>query len=326
MDFAAAANYLETLGVSFYTEYEYRGEPGKGREPVSLPFFTKVDPCLRPLDWYHIASREGDSYIGGCCGNYSAIQDIVCGWFRMEARSVPIQELSEVADGMNRHDGQSSYFAQEPWEWDVWGNAGAKVTDWDSLVAFLKEENDEGTNWIALAPWYKLSVIWHLVKDNWVPPQPGAIRRDYGEVDEAIAIVDSIATGISWHRTFSDLSEGSVTPQDQLQRAEALARFIPALRVLTDNIERLDLGDFEGVVLIDLEKGEEAICQNGYGYCVYGQRAEADRIVGIWKKNWEAREDAKKAPIEERFALRTIRVSMKLPRGFEFTGPVERLT
>ena len=66
MDFGTVKGHLEALGLHFGNKSEYRGTPGQGREAVSLPFFTFVGPGFRAIDWYHIASHKGDSYIGGC--------------------------------------------------------------------------------------------------------------------------------------------------------------------------------------------------------------------------------------------------------------------
>ena len=51
-----------------------------------------------------------------------------------------------------------------------------------------------------------------------------------------------------------------------------------------------------------------------------------DRVLAIWRKddaNHEERKPEKR--IEERIGIRPIRVDYRLPSGFEFTGPVERL-
>jgi hypothetical protein len=331
MEFETAKAYMDRLGIEYGQDTEYRGEPGKGRAPHPLPVLRTVRPGFRPVDWMNIASRDGDEYIGGCCGQTSVIQDVICGWFRTSLYYVPLDQLAEVAEGMVRHDGKEhSQFSLMPWEWGFW----PEVTDWPSTIAFLEKphtDEGEGSNYNTLKPWYKLAVCWHLVKDHWAPSIPGAIRSDYSPADEAISIVDSIAQAISFHRVFSGLREGDVTARDKLRRAGHLHRFIPALKALMEHVEDLDLGTLEGWALVDLasaEDGEEpeGICQNGYGYCVYATRAEMNRIIDLWKKNDASREERKdEARVENKVGIRPIKIGFDLENGYTFTGPVERL-
>lgn len=328
MEFETAKAYLDRLGVEYIQKHEWRGEPGNGREQVKLPIFTHVDPCLTALNWMNLATRDGDSYIGGCCGQTSMVQDEINYIYRFDPHTIPIEKLSGIAEAMIVHDGESSYFSQDPWEWGDWPE-DVTLDGWPSLLDFLTSEytgfEADGVVWENLRPWFKLGIVWHLVKDNWTPPIPGAIRRDMDEVDRAICTLDEVASAINWHRVFGGLRE-DVRDRDRVRRALSLARFIPALKLLTEKVEELDLGAVEGWALIDVEKGDDAIAENGLGLCIYGDRAEMNRVLAIWRKddaNHEERKPEKR--IEERIGIRPIRVDYRLPSGFEFTGPVERL-
>lgn len=335
MNFSAAARILQALDRLYNVENEWRRRPeGHGADKHDLELFSHIDPGLTPLDWVRIASRAGDCYIGGCCGSSSAMQDVVSDWFRMHPTYVPVKELAGLAAGMIRHDGaDSSRFSVEPFKWGV----AEFGDDWDTLATHLKR----GTVWAELDPWDKLAILWHIVKDSWGPEIPFAYAKERDPLDQCLTVLSRAAQGISHHEFFASArsngdEDGDEAPKhtdsDRLLRAKMLASFIPALKQFLPLVETggsLDIGTLEGWALVDIreDQGDDQICTNGFGFCVHAERAELDRIVGLWLNNdaqhLERKEEER---VRNRIGIRPIRVDWRLPNGFEFTGPVEKIS
>lgn len=340
MNFHTAAKILKLLGLEYNVEDEWRRRPeGRGADKHELELFSHVDPGLTPIDWVRIASRTGDCYIGGCCGSSSAMQDVVCGWFRMHPTDVPVKELADLAAGMIRHDGgEESRFSLEPFKWGV----AEFGDDWTSLATYLSTGNPESTlrPWDQLDPWDKLALLWHIVKDSWGPEIPFAYAKDRDHLDQCLKVLSRAAQGISHHEFFASTrsadNEAGAPPRysnsDRLLRAKMLASFIPAFKQFIPLIETggsLDIGTLEGWAVVDLREGQDddQICTNGFGFCVYAERSELDRVVGLWlNEDAQHQERKDKDRVYNRIGVRPIRVDWRLPNGFEFTGPVEKIS
>src|SRR5690606_32489037 len=92
---------LERLEWNFILEYEYRGK-NRDRTKVELELFHAVQLPLSPHDWVRLCRRNSEEYIGGCCGNMSAVQDILNEWFR-EDGWVNAHELVDLGESMRDH-------------------------------------------------------------------------------------------------------------------------------------------------------------------------------------------------------------------------------
>jgi len=324
MDFDTAKSYLDRLakddgtGVKALQCSEYRGEAGVDRKSVYLPLFRSINPGFSSTQWMSLACREGNSYVGGCCGNMSAVQDIICSWFRHDAFSIPISELAEVAEAMIRHDGEDSGFAVLPWEWQ--DPVAESWTGWDDVLGTV------APIWETLGPWYALSILWHLVKDNWTPEVIEAPSPNRNPLRDALFMLSNSAAVLDCHYWFGgDDNPGS---QERASHARSLAKFIPAFQTIHGHLTELDWGGFEGWALIDLrDEGGTSICRNGYGYCFYETLVEVQEIAKQWRRSDEEHEDdcGKKPPIDERIGMRPVRVGWELKEGYEFTGPLEPL-
>jgi hypothetical protein len=312
-EFDQRVAWLEAIGFNFNREYEYRGK-GEERERVTLNLFTHVGFGFTPEDWVRIASREGSHYIGGCCGNTSAIQDTINHWFRFEYDHVPVDELAEVAEGMIHHDGiDESPFSVLPF----------KATDLLDMITKFQEGIASGK---AVDPWVRITMAWHLVKEFRTEKVPSATRRDYSELDRALSTVGRIARALNFHKMFNDDHNYPIKDEAEVAaRIQALVRFAPAIKTIATKFAELDPGGFEGWALIDIEKGEDAISENGYGLCIYQKLETVKAMVDLLRANEDEYEESRLSPVAERLGMRKVKVDYQLEDGFEFIGELEQL-
>jgi hypothetical protein len=302
MEFQEARSWLKQLGITVSLEEDYRPNPeGLGLTGVPISVFTRFIPPFAADEWLCIAQREGSQYIGGCCGQTSAIQDIVCGWFR-DGGCVPLKELAEVAEMTVRHDGKGSFFYEFR----------------DPLDQVLARKNGGFEEWSDL--WYRLAVVWHLVKDHYAATVAGSIRTDMSPGDHAICTIDQLATALSFHRVFG--RDKPLTSQEQANRTLILARLTSALRYVLKHVDELGAQTVSGWALVDLSKGEDVICENGYGFCLFDDLDQALRVVSLWMKN-EAKYQGNvpaSLQVRNRIGIRPMTVDLSCEKGPVFTG------
>lgn len=61
---------------------------------------------LTSEDWYQCCNRHGDRYVGGCCGNMSAAQDLLNDMLR-EGSEIQADHFVNYGEMMRNHDGTS---------------------------------------------------------------------------------------------------------------------------------------------------------------------------------------------------------------------------
>lgn len=299
--FAEAQTALDLLGVPYNREYEYRKrEDGPGREPHPIDVFRNVYLPLTAEMWCSLVMNEGDSYVGGCCGAMSHLQDLVEHVFRFDSGWVPCQKLEEMAGIILNHgdfEGKVPWAVQEPEQ------LGALVQEYD--------QNDE-----AFDPWDRIALCWQLVRDHYAPEPPRAYGAHLSEVEKAVSLLHRGVSYLSWDHFFA---KEEPEPQHAGNRLFALARILPPLRTLYHRIEELSPGDFEGFALFDKEsevEGVEAIATNGRGLCVFPTREAADEMMALWRRQEaEYEEERKDKPVDERIEVRPVRVSLE--KGIE---------
>lgn len=311
MDFDEAKGFLKRLGIRVTLAEDWRDGP-RGRLPVKIPIFRAFVPPFTAKDWVRIARRDGDQYIGGCCSQTSGIQDEIVGWFR-DGGAVQIRDLAQVAGWMIVHDSETSPFADLGMSFEdvvtlraEW-KAGARSNAWNDL-------------------WFRLAVVWHLVKGAYMAEVPSGFRTDMSEGDKAIATISDLAQAISYHRV---IAREERTAQDRTARLLALAKMVPALRYVLEHVHELAWGSgtVTGWALVDLQKGEDVVCQNGLGLCLYDDRAEMESVLDLWKSNAAKHEGHIPAFMEitDRIGIRPMIVDLSCDEGPRFTGPVERV-
>jgi hypothetical protein len=295
LGFAGAAAVLKRLNVEFRQTEEWRDKPPP-RRPHALPFFKGIKLPFTPEEWCDLMMNEGRYYVGGCCGTSSAVQDILGQVFRFETGWMDVEKLAEVAMLQVSHGERK----ERP-----------NFKDLGDLDAAIKK-------WTELDPWQKLAVLWHLIKDCYVPKVPSAPPHDLPPVEDAIDVLQTGLQALSIHRMF--VREETPASQDRTERLMALYRLLPAIRTLHDKIGELDPGPLEGYALIDREQGGK-VAENGYGLCVYWTRAEAEKMLESWRsEDSEHKVKKDRKPIDERIGIRPVRVSSE--KGLEFLDDV----
>lgn len=303
-EFEKRKKFLDTLGIKYTFEEEWRPKDPP-RSPHPLDIFKTVDLFgpLTPEDWCRLCMREGTEYIGGCCGNTSAIQDIVNGWFRFDACYIKISELAEVAQAMAEHDG---------------------TDEWSELPKATLEESVEWAkdNWGSLRAWAKICMVWHIVKDHYSPDVPVGYGNHLSELDKAVNVIGRTCQMIAWDRITTNDLAGT---QKDSSRIAILARMLPALKTLWDSIEDMAPEPFEGFAMYDLEV--DSICTNRLGLCVYATMDELNKTFNLWieqEKEYELgppmRHGTKKS-ITERIKVRPVRITIQ--NGIEFLDELE---
>lgn len=314
-EFEQRVKMLETLGVEYHVEQEWRPKEPP-REPHPIRVFGSVKLPLRPAEWCGLFMADGPFYIGGCCGSMSHLQDKICHEIRMESGWFSIDTLSEIAEIMINHDGDESNdtpdeltFAHLP----VGKSLGDVVAEFKGFL-----EDEKRSEGFLMDPWVVMSLVWHITKDHYGPQVPSAYGDHVSELDKAVNVVARGLESISWSTLFQDTNHPAPPPESQTKanRSMRLYRLLPALKTLSERISELDLGPVEGFALIEKEKGPEAICVNGHGLCVYETQEAVNEVLDLWRRQDEEYEIQERKPIDGRIGVRRVRVSAE--KGIEF--------
>ncbi len=296
IDFETRVKMLEGLGIEFVLEQEWRPEKPP-REPHDLDIFRSVLLPLTAEEWCELCMREGSAYMGGCCGTMSYMQDTVSSWFRFESGWVEVRELAEVAEDFISH-------GDEDW----WNKSE------DDIV-------DAKTKWKSIDIWDKISIVWAIVKDYYSPRKLAAPRQDKPHPEEAVHLLSSALYSMSWdHITDGGIEKAS--SQAQGNYIFKLTKVLPAIKILYEQIEELNIGPLEGFALIEKDKGEDAICTNRLGYCIYKTMDEVQNILDLWEQQraeYESpeRDNSVKKLVQDEYVVRPVKISLE--NGIEFT-------
>jgi len=83
VDFKQRCVLLTAFGCEINQEHEYRTDKETGaRAEHNVNLFRNILLPFTAQEWCSICMREGEDYLGGCCGNMSAMQDIIQEVFR----------------------------------------------------------------------------------------------------------------------------------------------------------------------------------------------------------------------------------------------------
>ncbi len=283
---------LHQLGVDHGVEQDWRPK-NPPRSPYPLPFFTNIHLPLNPSEWCSLVMREGEYYIGGCCGTTSYVQDIISHAFRFGSGWIEVSMLANIAEAMIGHE------EGDPPNFKDGG-------DLDKAIEHFS----------MLDPWEKIATLWHLVKDYYVPEYSIVQPEDASEPRKAVQTLEHGLNYLSWHWVFERPSDDIHSMQNNVGETLVLHRILPALKMLYERIKELDLGPFEGYALCDKDTG--VIAENGYGLCIFSCAQDAEKLMEQWRSKWALREDKREneKPVDDMFQIRRVRVSME--NGIEF--------
>jgi len=304
---------LEALGVNYTVESEWRGE-GKDRKQHTVKLFNAVSPPFTPFEWCHLCQNEGNFYVGGCCGNMSAVQDLLDHAFRFGSGWFSMKNLETIADYMAHHDEPPSPFAELP--------SGQTLEQAVETMRQSLANLRRGTGEVMIDVWKLLALIWHIVKPFYspdraeVPARKTNPQRD--EFDDACRIVQNGLLRVSMHKMFSQDATEKVKTQKKAGSLLVLAQVLPALKLVWENVERLDPGAIDGVALVKKDD-PDTVLVNGFGLCIYQSREHAQEILDLWTKErneYETEFERKRTVSVEDFLLRPVKVSVQ--KGLEF--------
>jgi hypothetical protein len=312
-EFAKRCKYLKALGVEYRQEHEYRPEKPP-RKAYPLRLFSTVKPPFTPHEWLALCVKEGQFYVGGCCGNMSAVQDEVSyvlrfdsGWFDCK------KKLEGVVEAMAVHDG-GELFKALPAPLDKC------VRDARSSLRKIAKSRRLGKK--AYDPWKLLALIWHIVKDFYAPERPHPEARvtntTRSALDDAVSDLGRHLYSISIEHAFSGAAgKDGDEVRNHANCLVRLARILPALKTLNEHIDRLDPGPIEGFALVRRASPDDVLV-NGRGLCVFGTEDEAQKLIKLWVQEDEEYESEGPKQKAEDFAIRKVKVTKE--KGVEFQG------
>jgi hypothetical protein len=297
MDFETATLLLEKLGVKYSQDYEYRGAPP--RESVNIPLITSVNFQFTKIEWFEIASSDGTAYIGGCCGQTSAAQDLISKWFRFNPTSIPAEELEELAYIMKSHDDVEKINPDDPIHHITFAGLDRSAEDVVEICA---------PKWKQMWPLDRMALVWHIIKDvRKTKPVHTEKLKERSEVERAISTA---------HRTLQYFWFNSVLSNDeessQVRSGDTMVMFhlIPSLKTIMDHMaSEMYKGPFEGYALWNI--ADNHVAKNGYGPCIFYTKEECDELISVWEKNQDLYNETEKVNFRERLTIKRVRVSLE---------------
>ena len=302
--FRARSALLKHLSIQYTQDQEWRGEVGPNRKPHKVEVFQRVRLPLSPIEWMSVCTTEGRHYVGGCCSAMSALQDRISHIFRFDSGWASGRELAAMAQIIIDHG---------DFETDIpWGTL-------DKPIEKIAGRAPMGT----LDPWSKIALCWHLIDGFYSAEVPHASHPKRTPIERAAHLLGNAMFHLSMCNLFEkDPVMDGPKSQAQANRAVLLARVLPALKLLNENVDQLDLGSVEGWALIDSEKGPDEVASNGFGYCIYVDRKEAETLYQTWlREAAEYEEEERKQHLADHILIRPVRVTKE--EGIVFTGAEE---
>src|SRR5690606_35974603 len=133
--------------------------------------------------------------------------------------------------------------------------------------------------------WWKIALLYHIVKDYYKPKAPKAQSLNSNEIEGALLMINRLSWSIGMDDFFKKSSSAQRSPTtESAQKIMRLYRFLPAFKTVHERLRELAPESVEGYAIVDLDKGEGEVAENGLGYCIYATRSEAERYLGFIQK------------------------------------------
>lgn len=287
---------LRRVGVVVNHEYEYRGSQ-KNRHRVDLEdTVSSIILPFIPLEWCAICMCESELYIGPCCGNTGAVQDVINGSFR-NSGDLSANELAFIGPLLRSHDGWEIYAG----EFDI--DKALQPARWrvgDQIVQNYSESQEIPAT---LDPWEKICVIHAALEDvlalaeDEVPYEP---RKEELKGQQVINTLHDTLEAIRWSDVCSPNTSGEHFENQKpeykqkafdekdshiMQRKIALMRLIEPARELVDTLEDMLQNDppLQGYALVS--SGTDNLLKTHLGLCIYANKEAVDRVIKGWAKH-----------------------------------------
>ena len=241
---------LEAKGVVICYDAYYEPE----NKWVTQVFFN-----LTPTEWCNLAMRDGDSYIGGCCGTSGYIQDEINSIFR-DSGNADADALYTIGDLAQHHpDG---------------------FEEWGFIDPMTQEAFDEKCErWESLEPWEKIGLIYQGVRDRLRPHRhtiEPIVQKDRPDLDEK-RDYQQLLGGL---RYLDFPRFGKNNDQTHSTDIWVMAKLLPGARRLVKKLEA-DTTSWSGVAIVEKER-PDVIVSNGLGACLYATKEDAEKVRALW--------------------------------------------
>lgn len=284
---------IEKLGVAITWGYEYVGKVDAGRHRVERdlthdhPVIESVHLPFTPAQWWAMTTRDGEQYIGPCCGNTGYVQDVFAGVYR-EGGFISASEFLNAAHMIVDHEG-----------FETWGPVDDEKFD-NYIKSWTAATNDPEVA-SRLDLWAIIGVIYNAVEPGLQPSFLTDTSPSYPEPDPWRRNIRTLSGSVQ-HLAYADLFtetmpvEGGYSSEEAYetalqnwrmkdqqhagQRVVNLAKLAPLMRDLVALI-----GDehprFDGYAIVDPDNN---VLSNGYGLCLYRDRVQAQRVIELWAR------------------------------------------
>lgn len=259
----------KVCGISVQYDIDY-SVPWNKRKPDP----NKISSVLLPLtdeEWCFICMRDREGYIGPCCGNTGAMQDIINSVFRDSGwiKSDDFLYLGIQAIG---HDGFDE-FSDTGIEPEVFL---AKMHDAKMRQGVISDEIG-----VRGDPWAKIGLIFTLLCDKLQPKKHGINGPGLPETREKDCVT-ILSNGLNYLR-YEDLfsRDTDIGKQTHANRLLLLARVIPVAKKVVALLDKNN-EPFDGYAIVEV--GTDNVLSTRMGLCLFDSEAEVHRIIDLWEK------------------------------------------
>lgn len=279
---------LGGVGVQVHFEDIWEGtHPNRTRRP-DLAKVRNIRLPFTPDDWWEMTTRDGNDYIGPCCGTSGAMQDIICSAYR-DGGWIDGKDLLSLGQlGESHADG-----------FEDWGKA-FRGKGLEKKIA----------KWASLDRWARIGVIYRALK----PLLKTSERlHDRGAVEQERDILRVLRTGLmvlSYQDLFERPAVISRQEQEHANRLLLIARITPAAKKLLESIR--GYAPFEGFAIV-VDSSSDRVLDNHHGACIYKTEEGARETIEATRKVVAETEGQEMPSV----SIRPVRVSAE--HGLEFT-------
>lgn len=274
---------LDKLGIKYRLEHVYKNNEDGKRVLTDLPSIHSILIPFTANEWLRMCMREGDSYIGGCCGHAGHIQDTINHIFR-DSGWVEPDLFRELVGSCITHDGED--------EWKL----GDKL-----LESALEVAAEQSLGTIDIDnPWDKIVLVWNLSKDLLSVTCHERPHVPHTPLSGAWRQLIFFGHGLVW--SFTDDKKNHAF--DLLSKAKVWA----AIKLIYETTEE--------------EKGKEILCfgirdesgelAEGYrGAALYETREEGEEFLEKWRKRAEEDDYAGRSFDRSKWSVGACRVTIE---------------
>lgn len=278
---------LEARGMKINREYEYVDTP-KGREKRDKDGIETICAPLTPEDWCRMCMRDGDNYIGGCCGNTGVVQDILNSIFR-DSGWIDWRMAEELCHAAANHEGHELLYEKS-----------------EKKLLAAEEKWDE------LYPIDKLFLAVAAVKAKMRVHAPHKEGVDLENEGDIVSMLHKGVRYLDFKDLFNDKDDGPAKKgQKHGNTALCLARTVPAAKAFLGKVATMKELPFDGFALVD-EKGK--LGENMLGVTIYTAREQAEETLGLWAKDDTERKKGEDT-VADKYKVRPVRVTVE--KGLE---------